>query len=127
MKKIIKVASFITLLSFLVVPAVTFAQADVDVFGGYEAEVRGEIGASDTDIRVVIARIIRTAMGFLGIVAVVIILIGGFKWMTAGGGEEKVGEAKKLIIAGIIGLAIILAAWAIASFVLSTLTTAIGS
>lgn len=81
-------------------------------------------GLGTTDVRVTVARIIRVAMGLLGIVAVVIILIGGFTWMMAGGNEEKVGEAKKWIFAGIIGLAIILSAYAIASFVINQLVTA---
>jgi len=84
----------------------------------------GESGLANTDIRVTIARIIRVAMGLLGIVAVVIILIGGFTWMTAGGNEEKVGEAKKWIFSGIIGLAIILSAYAIATFVITQLISA---
>ena len=63
-------------------------------------------------------------MGLLGIVAVVIILIGGFTWMTAGGNDEKVGEAKKWIFAGIIGLAIILSAYALSSFVIKSLIDA---
>jgi hypothetical protein len=50
--------------------------------------------------------------------------LGGFKWMTAGGNEDKVGEAKKLIVAGIIGLVIILGSFAIATFVLTQLTAA---
>jgi len=81
-------------------------------------------GLGSTDIRVTIARIIRVAMGLLGIIAVVIILIGGFTWMTAGGNEEKVGEAKKWIFSGIIGLAIILSAYAIATFVITQLVSA---
>ncbi len=78
-------------------------------------------GLSSTDVRVTVARIIRVAMGLLGIVAVVIILIGGFTWMTAGGNSEKVDQAKQWIFAGIIGLAIILSAYAIASFVINQL------
>jgi len=39
----------------------------------------------------------------------------------------KVAEARKLIFAGIIGLAIILSAWAIAKFVLLSLQKATGS
>lgn len=70
--------------------------------------------------------IINVALGLLGIVSVVIILIGGFKWMTAGGNDEQVGEARKWIFSGIIGLAIILSAWAIARFVLNNLGTATG-
>ena len=71
-----------------------------------------------------IARIINVFMGLLGIVAVVIILYGGFLWMTAAGNEDRVEKAKKLIVAGIIGLAIILSAYAIARFVVNSLVSA---
>ncbi len=83
-----------------------------------------EAGLGVSDVRVTTARIIRVAMGLLGIVAVVIVLIGGFTWMTAGGNEEKIGEAKKWIFAGIVGLAIILSAYGIASFVITNLIQA---
>ena len=72
------------------------------------------------------ASLINVAMGLLGIIAVVIILIGGFQWMTAGGNDDKVAEARKRIFAGIIGLAIILSAWAIAIFVFKQLGKATG-
>ncbi|MDO8626586.1 MAG: pilin [Candidatus Magasanikbacteria bacterium] len=81
-------------------------------------------GLGAGDIRLTMARIIRVAMGLLGIVAVVIVLLGGFIWMTAGGNEEKVGEAKKFLYSGAIGLAIILSAYAIASFVITQLVYA---
>ena len=86
--------------------------------------IQNATGLADQDIRVTIARIIRVAMGMLGIIAVVIILIGGFTWMTAGGNDEKVGEAKKWIFSGIIGLAIILSAYGIANFVINSLVNA---
>jgi hypothetical protein len=44
--------------------------------------------------------------------------------MTAGGNDEKVGEAKKLMGSGVIGLVIVLAAWGIASFILDQLVNA---
>jgi len=83
-------------------------------------------GLTEGDIRITIANIIRVAMSLLGIVAVVIILIGGFTWMTAGGNDEKVGQAKKWIFAGVIGLAIILSAYAIATFAIDSLVSATG-
>lgn len=108
--------------------AATSSRIDADeLFGGTQGSAKnisGELGLSSADIRVTIARIIRVAMGLLGIVAVVIVLIGGFTWMTAGGNDEKVAEAKKWIFAGIIGLAIILSAFAISSFVINSLVTA---
>ncbi len=81
-------------------------------------------GLGQADLQDTIGQLIRVALGFLGVIAVVIILYGGFKWMVAGGNDEKVAEAKRLIIAGIIGLAIILSAYAIASFVISSLIEA---
>ena len=81
-------------------------------------------GLGQKDIRVTVGNIINVALSLLGIVAVVIVLIGGFEWMTAGGNEEKTGEAKKRIMAGVIGLAIILSAYAIAKFVIDSLVKA---
>ena len=86
--------------------------------------IQPAIGLASADVRVTVARIITVAMSLLGIIAVVIILIGGFTWMTAGGNDEKVGEAKKWIFSGVIGLAIILSAYAIATFVINQLITA---
>jgi hypothetical protein len=65
----------------------------------------------------IIARIIRVALGFLGIVAIVVILYGGFVWMTSGGDEEKIRRAKKTLINGTIGLGLILGAFIIVQFI----------
>ncbi len=77
------------------------------------------------DIETAATSIIGTILTLLGLVALVIVLIGGFKWMTSGGNEEKVGEAKKLLGAGIIGLIIIFAAWAIATYVVGNVGNSI--
>lgn len=84
------------------------------------------VGWGTQDLRTTIMLIINIILGFLGIIAIIIVLYGGFKWMTAAGNEEQVGEAKKIIIAGIVGLAIIFAAYSIASFVVTQLATATG-
>ncbi|MDD3711615.1 MAG: pilin [Patescibacteria group bacterium] len=85
------------------------------------------IALGQKDPRTMITEIINVVLTILGIVAVGIVLLGGFKWMTAGGNEDKVSEAKKLLGAGVIGLVIILAAWGIASFVLTELMNATGN
>ena len=87
------------------------------------ATFAGTAGLGQGDLISGIAKVIQTAMGFLGIIAVIIILLGGFKWMTAGGNDEKVKKAKALIFQGIIGLVIILAAYSIAQFAISQITT----
>lgn len=108
------------------------AQLDVDDMFGAEttggfttgSAFAGEIGLGEADLIDSIASIIRVALGFLGIIAVVIILLGGFKWMTSGGNTDKTADAKKLIFAGIIGLIIVLSAYAIAQFVISSIADA---
>jgi len=85
-----------------------------------------QTGLANTDPRQIAANVINIALACLGILAVVIILVGGFKWMTAGGNEEQVEEAKKILVAGVIGLVIILASWGIATFVLNSLLHATG-
>lgn len=107
----------------MVLPQVAFAQ-NVTAEELLPGAVGTTIGTGTTDIRLTIASIIRTAMSLLGIIAVLIILYGGFRWMTAAGNEDNVHKAKQIIIAGIIGLIIILTAYAIASFVIGSLVAA---
>jgi len=83
-----------------------------------------ETGLGTQELTTTIASIIRVALGFLGVIAVLIVLYGGFMWMTAGGNEDRVTKARQIMTAGLIGLIIILAAYAIASFVISSLVTA---
>lgn len=81
-------------------------------------------GLGTKDIREGVMNVVNVLLGFLGILAIIIILWGGFRWLTSGGNEEKVGEAKKIITAGIIGLVIIFTAYAIAVFVINQLISA---
>ncbi|MBI5622053.1 hypothetical protein HY933_04300 [Candidatus Falkowbacteria bacterium] len=119
-KTLATTATLVLLLGLLVLPQAV-AALDADSLGlGYATAT----GLTSTDVRETAARIINVALGLLGIIAVVIILVGGFKWMVAGGNEEKVGEAKKLISAGVIGLVIIITAYAIAAFVINALIEA---
>ena len=85
------------------------------------------MGFGTRDLRTIIFTIINVILGFLSIVAVLIILWGGFKWMTASGNEDQIEEAKKMIIAGIVGLAVIFTSFAIATFVINQLITATGA
>ena len=118
-KTLLMLVVIVALLSLVVLPSLALA-SDINTGIGFASET----GLGSTDIRTTISRIINVAMGLLGIVAVLIILLGGFKWMTAGGADEKIKEARKLIMSGIIGLVIILAAYAIATFVVGSIVNA---
>jgi len=101
---------------------------DSDNFWGGAAEkqyIKTNSGLPDSssveDPRRLVVQIIKFVVGFLGILAVIIILYAGFKWMFSGGSEEKIGEAKSMLIAGLIGLIIIVFAYIIANFVISSI------
>jgi hypothetical protein len=70
----------------------------------------------------IVATIIRTLLGFVGVIFLILIIFGGMMWMNAGGNEESVTKAKKLITNAVIGVIIIMAAYLLVSLVMSTVT-----
>lgn len=64
-----------------------------------------------------IGSIIGIVLSFIGVLFLILMIYAGISWMTAGGSPEKVGKAKGLIINATIGLIIVLAAYAITSFI----------
>ena len=62
--------------------------------------------------------IINVALSVLGLVAVIMIIMGGFSFMTSTGDATKVTKAKNTILYGVVGLVIALLAFAIVNFVL---------
>ncbi len=73
------------------------------------------------DPRETAARIIKIALGLVGIIFIVLAVYAGFLWMTAGGQEENITKGKKLLYDAVIGLAIILASYAITTFIFESL------
>ncbi len=64
-----------------------------------------------------VGSIIGLVLSFIGVIFLVLMIYAGISWMTAAGNQEKVTKAKDLIINAIIGLIIVLAAYAITSFI----------
>lgn len=83
--------------------------------------IQQPLGLPAFDIRIIIANIIRVLLGLLGIVLVVLMMYAGYLWMTAGGNEEQIAQAKNIIKNAVIGLAIILSAYAIVTFIFNML------
>lgn len=69
-------------------------------------------GGEDTLVNVV-SSVITTVLSLLGIVFLILIIVSGYQWMTAGGNEENVAKAKKRLTNAVIGLIIVLSAYAI--------------
>ncbi len=107
---------FIILGAVFFVPAVVSAQTP-----DFGLDYGSAIGLGTQDIRETIARIIKIALGVLGIIVTLIIMYGGYVWMTAAGNEQKVSTAKKILINGVIGLFIIILAYALTVWIFRVL------
>lgn len=102
--------------------APAFAQVTETIKGGLTSAA-GASGytTGETNLPVIIGRLISAALGLLGVVLLAYILYGGFLWMTAAGETKKVEQARDIIKNAIIGLVIIVAAYSLTSFVLTQL------
>lgn len=81
-----------------------------EVFEGPSGETR--------DVRGIVVSGVRIFLGFLGLYFTVLIILGGFRWMNSRGNEEEVTKAKSQIKNAIIGMIIVIAAYAIAEIVI---------
>ena len=87
--------------------------------------VSGEFadGAGFTNIGLgsIIATIISIVLSLLALIFLVLTIMAGFKWMNAGGNEEEVKKAQTTLKNAVIGLVIVLAAYAITYFIFNSL------
>lgn len=82
------------------------------------------------DLPTLVGNIINVLTGTMGIVFVILVIYAGVLYMTASGDNDKVKKAKTLLTQAVIGMIILVSAYAIASFVLGQLqgaTTAVTS
>jgi cysteine-rich repeat protein len=122
---------FISLILILTISGFAFdiksvlAQAlGTDRFGfDYAGQIEG---LGTRDLRSSVIQIVNIFMGFLGIVAVGVLLYGGWVYMTSKGEAEQIEKAKKVLINGTIGLALILGSYAIVYFIINALLGATG-
>ncbi len=71
------------------------------------------------DLKNSVINILNVIIGALGIVAVVVIILGGVTYMTSSGDAGKVKKAKDTILYGVIGLIVVILAAAIVNFVVA--------
>ena len=88
-----------------------------DVAGG------AGIDTEKTDLEPMVGRVISVVLSFMGIIFLVLMVYGGYLWMTDRGNEDQVKKAKNLIQAAVIGVIIIVAAYTISYYILERLGT----
>ncbi len=128
------VVSFIFLAIFSLIQLVaisTWAQpalADEALFNGQEGinEIGQVYGNNKTDLRVIVGKIILVVLGFLAAIFLALTIYAGFRYMTAAGNQDQTKKAVAQIRDAVIGLIIVLAAWAITTFVLNAMSWTTG-
>ena len=80
---------------------------------GCPADLFGDTG--------VFKQVTNTILYIVGIIAVIMLIIGGIRYVTSGGDSKKVTDAKNTVLYAIIGLVIAFLAFAIVNFVISAL------
>lgn len=80
---------------------------------------------SSLTLPALIGRMIAVMLGLIGIIFIIYIIWAGIMYMTAAGDDTKVKKAKQMISQSVIGIIIMVGAYAISNFVITQLTTAV--
>ncbi|HPL92869.1 MAG TPA: pilin [bacterium] len=83
---------------------------------GYSTSTSGEQG-----LVTIVGNILKIIFSVLGVVLLGFVLYGGFLWMTSGGNTDGVKKGKQMITNAVIGIVIVVSAYAISSFVMKQL------
>ena len=112
-------------------PKITFAQEECVTEGTPYPAVGGiclplkppGVDKEYNSLGELIGDFLQIALLIVGMVAVVFIVVGGYRYIMAGGDEEAVGSAKKTITSSVIGLIIVLFSYAIVRIVVNLATS----
>lgn len=110
----------------MLAPRVIFAVPNESDFG-FPLAGSLNLPTGDDPVTEVVIPIIKWILGLLGLIAVIMIIYGGYLWLMAGGNEDQVTNAKKTIRAAVIGIAIVLLAYSISILVFNVITNASGA
>jgi hypothetical protein len=126
---VLLLASFLGILLVLAAPVA--AQTSPEITQGLCAGVNLDVndtnctGGSDavSTINDLIRKVINLLSVIVGVVAVIMIMVGGFRYITSGGNDTGVTSAKNSILYAIIGLILVALAQLLVRFVLRQVTT----
>lgn len=114
----------LTLMLGLVAPvAVTSTAGAVDVFKACSGAAETEV-CKGRDDKVfgpngILTKVINLLLTIIGIIAVVMIVVGGIRYTTSAGDSGQINNARDTIIYAVVGLVIAIMAYAIVNFVLA--------
>lgn len=90
-------------------------------------ETHKEVPTLGGDIAFFVGSIIKAVLALLGVIVLIFMVYGGYLWMASGGNEQMVKKSKDILFNTIIGLIIVIAAFAITDFIMKGVTGAVNS
>ena len=76
-----------------------------------------------TDAPALIGTIIKSALGIVGSIALLMFIYGGFLWLTSAGSADKITKGKNVIVWAVIGLVVVFLSYTMVGFVIKSLTS----
>ncbi len=77
----------------------------------------------ETDVRVIIGRVIKGILGLIGSLAFLMFIYGGMLWMTSAGNADRVKKGQSILVWTVLGLGVIFSSYAAVNAILNSLTT----
>ena len=124
MKKIAKYLLPVIVMGVVTIAGVFFATGEVSALTLQEGAEAARCDGCPSDLfgdTGVFKKITNTILYIVGIVAVIMLIVGGIKYVISGGDGKKVTDAKNTVLYAIIGLVVCFLAFAIVNFVISAL------
>ena len=108
-----KTLLYTLLAAALAFPVSTYAQAPVSL-----PDPLGQ-----PDIRLLAARFIQGGLSIMGTIALLMMIYGGFLWLTSAGNSSKVQEGRDVLIWSVLGILVIASAFVVTTAVFNAILT----
>lgn len=111
---------FILTISIIAIPAFVSAAPCTPGEPGC-VSLANPLSSGQTEVAPIIGIIIKAAMGIMGALVLLMLVWGGFQWLTSAGNPEKVKKGSQTMIWAVIGLFLVLSSYLILDAVLKAL------
>ena len=115
-----KIFFSIMFLFSLLFPSMILAAKSIEDAGSFLDKTVATTDLPAKNVQSTVGSFIEAALTMVGTIFFILMVYAGYIWMTARGEEERITKARDIIIAAIIGLALIVAAYAVTNFITST-------
>ncbi len=121
------IKQFLIVTSMLVLGLVLFNSFGVDLAlaqaGGAidtqdQPAIIAALSGGQTGLRGIVLTIVNFFLTFLGLLAVIMVIYGGFLYVSSAGNEENVNKAKKILLYAVLGIVVIIVSFALVNTLL---------